>query len=65
MTLAEAESAAGYEVPTPDTAVAPDLQLAAPEVRFSPKTSEVGLRYGNSLVIVYSPWPSEKDPTKT
>jgi hypothetical protein len=64
-TLAGAESAAGYEVPTPDTAVASFLQLKAPEVWFSANSREVGLRYGNSLVIMYSPWPTGKDPGKT
>lgn len=64
-TLTAAESAAGYEVPTPDPEVAASMQLLTPEVWFSRNTREIGLRYGSDLVVVYSPWPGGKDPAKT
>lgn len=64
-TLAAAEATAGYKVPTPDPEVASLLRLPTPEVWFSPNTREIGLRYGNDLVVVYGLWPSGKDPAKT
>jgi hypothetical protein len=64
-TLRAAESAAGYEVPTPDPGVSGSVRLPTPEVWFSPDTREIGLRYGSDLVIVYSSWPGGKDSAKT
>lgn len=59
-TFAAATAAAGFPVVLPQAEA-----TTSSEVWFSPSTDEVGIRYGSSLVVLYSAWPSGMDPAQT
>lgn len=53
--------AAAQSIPY-DFAVPQDKSLVAPEVWVSEDRTEVGLRYGSDLVLLYAPWPEGLKP---
>jgi hypothetical protein len=61
-TLSNAVSKAKFAVPLPQY-VPPGVE-AQPEVWYSGQTGEVGLRYGDRLVVDYAPWNSDQTPSE-
>ena len=59
---ADAEAASGYEVRDPGGWS--DDESASKEVWYSDATGEVGVRYGDSIVILYQRWLGAEDPSK-
>jgi len=60
-TLTEAEAASPNTVAIP-ASMPTSVSTSTPEVWFSPNTKELGLRYGDQVVILESAWADGQDP---